>query len=299
MDGQHVDSANLEQQLARTDCGRRIARLKWSQDVPGNPADWPRSLATLVVTMLECPVSMLVAWGPDLICLFNDAYKTAVGDHANGAMGKPLPEHWSEGWDEIGPLVRDAMTGQAHKLANVPLSSMQDGTTRESWWDFSVSPLRDDSGAVAGVLCLAAETTELVLAGRTRQAASERLREALAAGIPIGSWDWDVVNDLSYSDSQFALIYCVEPERAAAGAPMQDYMTCVHPDDRSRVQAQIDAAIATGEPYLSEYRIIGADGEMLWVSAQGTPVMDDDGRCVRLPGLAFDITATKKRRALV
>jgi hypothetical protein len=33
---------------------------------------------------------------------------------------------------------------------------------------------------------------------------------------------------------------------------------------------------------------------VLWVSAQGRPVLDEDGRCVRFPGLSFDITANKR-----
>lgn len=288
----------LEPLLTRTASGREIARL----DIAGlghfAQGSWPSALTAAVLTMLDCPAPMAVSWSEDLVFFFNDAFRPAIEAHAPASMGKPFAEIWGGLPHDLATAVQGALDGQGSRVSDLAMGN--DRPEEARWWDFSISPIRDDRAGVPGLLWLARETTELVLAQRTRQAASNRLREALAAGIPIGSWDWDVVNDRIYSDSQFALIYRVEPERAAAGSPLADFLDCVHRDDRPRVQAEIERSVATGEPFLSEYRIIEPQGRQMWVSAQGTPVMDENGRCVRFPGLSFDITAkmTLERDAL-
>lgn len=292
MNQSRVAAAGIGQQLSRTGCGREIAGMDWARAGVTSPDGWPLSLSALVLTMLDCPAPMIVGWGPDLSCFFNDAYRTVLGARAESAMGRPFRELWRGDWSEIAPLVDEALGGTGRKASEVALGA-HDGESEESWWDFTFSPVRDDLGDIAGLLCVASERTDQVLAERTRKEAADRLRSALSAGIPIGAWDWDVVNDRIYSESEFALYYRVEPERAALGSPLEEFLSCIHPEDRERLRAEIDATLSSGLPFLSEYRIVGPSGDCVWVSAQGTPVLDEEGRCVRLPGLTFDITASK------
>src|SRR5690606_28930716 len=46
-----------------------------------------------------------------------------------------------------------------------------------TWFTFSYSPVRDETGAVAGMFCACTETTTQVLAERDRLAEAERLRQ--------------------------------------------------------------------------------------------------------------------------
>lgn len=63
----------------------------------------------------------------------------------------------------------------------------------------------------------------------------------------------------------------------------------VHPEDRDRVVARIDSAIAQRKPFEATYRLRHAGGEWRWVEERGRAIFDEDEvRCVG--GTIFDVT---------
>ncbi|MFL5189718.1 MAG: GAF domain-containing protein, partial [Microvirga sp.] len=71
----------------------------------------------------------------------------------------------------------------------------------------------------------------------------ERLQLALEASSVVGTWDWDIQSDLVYADERFAILYGVDPEFAAAGAPIASFVNGIYPDDRNRIKEQIQQAV--------------------------------------------------------
>ena len=135
-----------------------------------------------------------------------------------------------------------------------------------------------------------AELTELN--ERLRQS-EERYQLALEAASVVGTWDWDLVQNRIYADSHFARLYSVDPASAAAGAPVSDFISGVHPDDRGWVTQAIDRVVAEGAEFAHEYRLLREDGEIRWVFARGR-CFYEDGRPVRFPGVVVDITQRKR-----
>jgi PAS domain S-box-containing protein len=267
-----------------------IARMDWSQTSLGAVETWPVSLRTMLAAMLACPTPMYLAWGPDLLSFYNDAYEPILGYRADGALGKPFRELWSSIWGDIGPLVDQTLAGGQLKVTDMQLDLARGGVPEESYWTFSYSPAYDDAGDIAGLLCVTGETTDRVLAERSRDEADERLQLALSAGNSIGTWDWDVAHDRVRADARFASLYGIDAVRAAEGAPIADFFGGIHPDDVGRVRAEIQKTIRDGVRFASEYRLLRADGTVRWVSAQGICIRDDAGACIRFPGVSFDIT---------
>ena len=109
----------------------------------------------------------------------------------------------------------------------------------------------------------------------------------------VGSWDWDVVADRVTADVEFARLYGVDAEAARAGARIERFFVAMHPDDRPRVEAEIAAALLSGDPFESDYRLLQPDGRTRWVAARGRVSFDADGRPLRFPGISFDIDARK------
>jgi PAS domain S-box-containing protein len=267
-----------------------IAQRDWSASSLGAIAQWPVSLRTSLATMLACPTPMFLAWGPELLSFYNDAYVPILGYRERGALGKPFHELWASIWGEIAPLVERALSGGQARVIDMPLDLAREGVPEESYWTFSYSPAYDDDGRIAGMFCVTGETTARVLAERSRDEADERLQLALSAGNSIGTWDWDVVNDWVRADARFASLYGVNVDHAAQGAPLSEFFRGIHPDDADRVRGEIEATIANGERFSSEYRLLRPDGTLRWVSAQGLCLRDDAGVCLRFPGVSFDIT---------
>src|SRR5688572_2460828 len=89
--------------------GRRMRELDWSQTPLGPVLTWPLSLKTCVRIILTSRQPMFVWWGPELINLYNDAYKSIVGGKHPGALGQPASLVWSEIWDQVGPRASAAM----------------------------------------------------------------------------------------------------------------------------------------------------------------------------------------------
>jgi PAS domain S-box-containing protein len=166
--------------------------------------------------------------------------------------------------------------------------SLPDGS--EAIWLSTKVPLTDEHGEVIGLVGSSIDITARKRAEAALVASEERFRFALDAAGGIGTWDWDIVADRVRTSEQFARLYGIDPDAAAAGLPVEEYVNGIHPDDRAEVRRQIEEAVRTGGDYRAEYRIRGRDGDVRWVIARGRCLRDGEGRPVRFPGVTFDIT---------
>jgi len=66
------------------------------------------------------------------------------------------------------------------------------------------------------------------------------------------------------------------------------YVGLTEPADQQRVFANVDAAIAAGEPWDVDYRLIRRDGASIWVRERGDAVFDQEGELQYLQGLVVD-----------
>jgi PAS domain S-box-containing protein len=71
------------------------------------------------------------------------------------------------------------------------------------------------------------------------------------------------------------------------------WITRIHPDDRERILAQIDAACIEERRSIQEYRFRSEDGRIVWVRDEAAPVRDDDGKVLFWQGTLSDITDLK------
>ncbi len=109
----------------------------------------------------------------------------------------------------------------------------------------------------------------------------------------LGYWEWDIANDVVYWSDELYRIFGLPRTKAPLG--VDDYIACVHADDRAAVRQLIEAALEHGTPYQSEHRAVRPDGEERFVACEGGVVRNARGDVERLVGTARDIT--EKRRA--
>jgi len=145
----------------------RCRAFDWASTPLGPTSGWSRSLRTIVSTMMESRHPMFLWWGADLVQIFNDGYLPSFGTSGRDvtALGARGREHWAEIWPVIGPQIEQVMTtGKAtwHEDHLVPIE--RNGRLEDVYWTYGYSPVRDDDGAIAGVLVLVQETTSRVQA---------------------------------------------------------------------------------------------------------------------------------------
>jgi hypothetical protein len=188
----------------------------WGSSPLGPVRTWPQSLKTAVRILLSSRFAMWMAWGPELVFFYNDAYGQAtLGEKHPWALGCPARTVWSEIWDDIGPRIQKVLdTGEATWDEGLLLFLERSGFTEETYHTFSYSPLSDDEEKIAGMLCVVTEETNRVLG--ERQLASLR---ALAADFSSAITEEEVHRSLainakaSQKDLPFTLTYMANENR--------------------------------------------------------------------------------------
>lgn len=147
----------------------------WGANPLGHPDTWPAPLTTAVSMMLDSALPMWICWGPSLSMLYNDAYAEILETKHPDALGKPYAEVWHEIWEYLDPLVRAALDGRPTFQENAELLLHRKGLPEQTWFTYSMSPLRDEAHRIAGLFGTAIETTGHITAERRQAAESERL----------------------------------------------------------------------------------------------------------------------------
>ena len=271
----------------------------WSGFPLGAPDAWPQSLSTVVGLMLNSKFPMFVAWGAGQEFLYNDSYAEILGAKHPLALGRPFKEVWSEIWDDISPIVDLAMEGKASYFENLPLIMHRKGYDEQTWFTFSYSPVRDESGKVAGVFCACTETTDQVLAERHRLEELERSKQIFqqAPGFIAVIRGHRHVFELA-NDAYIQLI----GHRDIIGKSMIDAL----PELRGQGFLELlDNVFATGEPFLGRavpaklQRAPGAPLEQRYVDFVYQPVRDARGEVSSIFVQGNDVTeAVRANQAL-
>lgn len=108
----------------------------------------------------------------------------------------------------------------------------------------------------------------------------------------MGSWEWDIVNNvLDWSDHIYR-IFGTEPQ--SFGTTYEAFVEFIMPEDRGRVKEAVNAALNEHKPYDIEHRIIRPDGEERYVREQGLVEFNDAGEPVNMLGTVQDVTDRKR-----
>ena len=139
------------------------------------------------------------------------------------------------------------------------------------------------------------EVSERRRAEEKLRKSEERFRE-MAEHISEAFWlyDWNK-REVIYTSPAYENIW---------GRPVENLYACeaewnesVHPDDLEYARASFEKIVHTGGGEKREYRIVRPDGSVRWVSDSGFAIRDENGRVVRIAGIAEDITKRKRAEA--
>lgn len=276
-------------------CGTRIAALDWSATPLGALEDWPVSLRTAVLTMLRSPVAMALLWGEAGIMLYNDAQAGfASGGQRAGRVdhiGVPVREAWPQVADFNAHVLEVVLAGGALSYHDRQLTLQRDGAPAPAWVNLDYSPLPDDDGRPAGVLCIVKDTTARKQGERQLRESETRFR-LMADAVPQITWITDAQGRAEFFNKHWFDYTGADAMPSDATSVSRDY---VHPDDAAATMATFAEAQRTGSSFETEHRIRSASGDYRWFLVRAQPYFDPrTGLLLRWFGASVDITDRKR-----
>jgi len=287
----HRFAPNLDFLSGGGEMGALMRAHDWSTSPLGPPEDWPQSLRTVVSLMLTSKFPMFIAWGPQLVFLYNDGYRPIFGEKHPRALGVPFREVWSEIWSDIEPLVTKALAGEATYHEDLHLVMERNGYPEDTWYTFSYSPVRDETGGIGGMFCACTETTREVKLRAALRAEHERLREFFqqAPGFMAMLTGRDHVFELAND----AYLQLVGHRRDILGKPVRDVLPEVAGQGFFEL---LDKVYSSGEAFVGRnlrvglQREPGSPVEDRFVDVVYQPITDSTGAVTGIFAEGYDVT---------
>ena len=282
---------------------RALARaVRWEDGPLGPPERWSPTLRDVVRACLESPFPIALWCGPDLVFLYNDAYRSVLGAKHPAALGRPGPEVWREIWTEIEPMFRRIEAGgppvfqvdapfivarpedAADGAVGAELGEAGEageaeapgggGPEPNAWFTFALSGVRDAEGELVAFLNVVSESTGQVMAGRSQREALARAERAEARLLEVFAQAPAFMAVLRGEDHVFeyvnAAYYQLVGHRDLLGRPVLEAL----PEIRGQgFEDLLDEVLESGAPYI---------GREVAVTISRTPESDPEERYVDL-----------------
>jgi GAF domain-containing protein len=146
--------------------GEEIRSKDWAATPLGPIESWPQSLRTTVSLCLASNFPINLIWGPQHIQIYNDGYRPLCGGKHPTSLGENYTKTWASAWDTLAEAFENALAGETSFLENQRMFLDRNGYLEETFFTFSLSPIRDESGKVGGPFHPVTETTAQMLSQR-------------------------------------------------------------------------------------------------------------------------------------
>jgi PAS domain-containing protein len=278
--------------------GERIRAFDWAAHPLGPPEQWPPALRMAVSLCLNSSFPTAIYWGPAFHVLYNDAWSEIPADRHPRILGLPAREGWEDIWDIVGPQFQHVYeSGQGMALYEQMLPMVRGGQVCETWWNYSLTPIRRMDHSVGGIFNQGNEITAVVRARRERQAEIDRWRELFRqAPSPVALLRGRRHVFEFANDAYLRLV----GSRQVTGKPLQEALP--------EVQAQgfvdvLDGVYRSGEPYLGANTTVrlqqrpGEPAEERILDFIYQPVRDAGGAVDGIFVLVTDVTERARAEA--
>ncbi|MEO5603054.1 MAG: ATP-binding protein [Cyclobacteriaceae bacterium] len=170
---------------------------------------------------------------------------------------------------------------------------IMDALIKTTQLDFSekivVSERGDELDAIAVGLNTMSEELEFHL--QQLKQSEEKLNGAQQLA-HIGSWEWNIVdNAIEWSDELYRIFGM---SREDFEANYENYLKCIHPDDRENVSGIVQKAYQDHQPFNFFHRLILPNGDERTLHGRGEVSLNNEGKIIRMIGTAQDVTERKK-----
>ncbi|MTJ48715.1 PAS domain S-box protein [Dolichospermum sp. UHCC 0259] len=122
------------------------------------------------------------------------------------------------------------------------------------------------------------------------QESEARLTLALEAG-NIGIWDWHIQINKTLWSPNLGLMYGLQID--ALSPNCEEFLQLIYPEDLERFKKRVSESLEKKVDFVCEYRIVGGDGSLNWLSSRGKVYCNENGEPMRMIGTTRDISERK------
>jgi len=243
----------------------------------------PEELLTAVVetsddAILTCDASTrITSWGATAVRLFGSVEDDVLGRPLELLFARHLRHEVRSITDRVlaGDRIRQ-FESEVLRADGMPVPV-----------SLSMSPILDAVGSCVALVLIVRDVTEQRLAQATLAEVEGRLQEGEAIA-HIGSWLWDVRTGAVQWSAEFYRIHGIDPLDFAG--TIESYLAAIHPADRDRVGAEMEASVADGRPFEADYRVAVPDQELRVIRVRAQLANGSDGTAMGLRGIGRDVT---------
>ncbi len=220
--------------------------------------------------------------------IVNNAYAKASGYSVDQLLGKnhfelfPNPQNQA-----IFEKVRDTLEPVA--FADKPFTFVSQPDRGLTYWDWTLTPVKDANDKLLGLVLVLFETTERKKAEIALRESEERFR-LVAEAAKVMVYELEVGEDTVRVFSGEEVLGYSKGEIPASNAW---WFSQIHQDDCQRIAQQTADAITTGRDALLEYRVKRKQGDYIIVH-DTVKIIKDKDKVVRQIGGLRDITERKE-----
>ena len=239
---------------------------------------------------LQAPVAICILLGPEyLIDVVNERMVEMWDRQTEDVLHKPafdvLTELRDQGFKELLDSV--FYTGIRYVTEELPINLKRHGRIENAFVKFVYEPLRDEDGTIYGVMALAHEITEQVLARKQVEDAERKTRIAIESA-NLGVYEINLESNEMIGDSRFFEVFGFTEK-----VSREQLISTIHPDDLHVRETAHEQSLISGKLYY-EARVIHKNKSIHWLRAHGTTFYNEDNLPIKLLGVVDDVTIQKQ-----
>jgi PAS domain S-box-containing protein len=224
------------------------------------------------------------------VLFVNRAYEKIWGRTAESLYADP--RSWLEG---VHLDDRQHVQEAVQKLPDgEPLDHLECRVVRPdgsiSWVRLQAYPVADVQGHPYRIVATAHEFTKRKLAEEQLKRGETYLTMAQEMA-QMGVWSWNPSSDDMFGSNEFYRIFGLDPAKTKLTRDV--FLQSIHPEDRSRYELEINAAVTERRNWELDYRMLLSDGSSKYIQGIGRPIFSKSGEILEFVGTAVDITDRK------
>ncbi len=241
--------------------------------------------------IMQAPIAMCYLKGPHQIFeIVNNSYIELVGKTRAEIMDKPLLEALPETKNQpIYNIIQDVYNkGKTFTGKEFPIELNRGEKPAIGYYTFVYEPIYGLNSEVDGIMVVATEVTEQVLARQSIEKQEQYFRD-MANNVPVMIWMTDINGHCTYLNQPW-LDYTGQTLEIGKG---MGWLDAVHKDDRAMSERIFLNALAREESFEITYRLKNNLGQYYWHIDMGLPRYNKNGELDGYTGAVIDIHERK------